>query len=412
MTKSPLPGALSHIRVLDLSRILAGPWAAQMLGDLGAEIIKVERPGVGDDTRGWGPPYVKDADGNDTTDSTYCLSPNRNKQSITVDFTQPEGQKIVRDLASKSDVVIENFKVGGLKKYGLDYESLKPLNPGLIYCSITGFGQTGPYAPRAGYDFLIQGLGGLMSFTGRPDDEPGGGPMKVGVALTDIMTGMYASTAILAALTHRAETGVGQYIDMALLDVQVGVLSNQALNYLHTGKIPQRMGNAHPNVVPYQDFQTSDGYVIIAIGNDRQFSRLAEAMGKPEWGKDPQYSTNAQRVKNRVSLISQMNDITRTRTTDGWVALLEQVGVPCGAINDLEHVFKDTQVVARNMQISMQHPKYGTVPLVGNPIRLSETPVQYKRPPPALGEHTAEVLNELLGIDAEQQEDLRQKKII
>ena len=412
MTKSPLPGALSHIRVLDLSRILAGPWAAQMLGDLGAEVIKVERPGVGDDTRGWGPPYVKDADGHDTTDSTYCLSPNRNKQSITVDFTQPEGQKIVRDLASKSDVVIENFKVGGLKKYGLDYESLKSLNPRLIYCSITGFGQTGPYAPRAGYDFLIQGLGGLMSFTGRPDDEPGGGPMKVGVALTDIMTGMYASTAILAALTNRAETGVGQYIDMALLDVQVGVLSNQALNYLHTGKIPQRMGNAHPNVVPYQDFQTSDGYVIIAIGNDGQFSRLAQAMGKPEWGSDPQYSTNAQRVKNRVNLISQMNDITRTRTTDGWVALLEQVGVPCGAINDLEHVFKDTQVVARNMQISMQHSKYGTVPLVGNPIRLSETPVQYKRPPPALGEHTAEVLNELLGIDAEQQEDLRQKKII
>ena len=412
MTKSPLPGALSHIRVLDLSRILAGPWAAQMLGDLGAEVIKVERPGVGDDTRGWGPPYVKDADGHDTTDSTYCLSPNRNKQSITVDFTQPEGQKIVRDLASKSDVVIENFKVGGLKKYGLDYESLKSLNPRLIYCSITGFGQTGPYAPRAGYDFLIQGLGGLMSFTGRPDDEPGGGPMKVGVALTDIMTGMYASTAILAALTNRAETGVGQYIDMALLDVQVGVLSNQALNYLHTGKIPQRMGNAHPNVVPYQDFQTSDGYVIIAIGNDGQFSRLAQAMGKPEWGSDPQYSTNAQRVKNRVNLISQMNDITRTRTTDGWVALLEQVGVPCGAINDLEHVFKDAQVVARNMQISMQHPKYGTVPLVGNPIRLSETPVQYKRPPPALGEHTAEVLNELLGIDAEQQEDLRQKKII
>jgi crotonobetainyl-CoA:carnitine CoA-transferase CaiB-like acyl-CoA transferase len=412
MTNSSLPGALSHIRVLDLSRILAGPWAAQMLGDLGAEIIKVERPGVGDDTRGWGPPYVKDKDGNDTSDSTYCLSANRNKQSVTIDFTRPEGQKIVRDLAAKSDVVIENFKVGGLKKYGLDYDALKPLNPGLIYCSITGFGQTGPYAPRAGYDFLIQGLGGLMSFTGRPDDEPGGGPMKVGVALTDIMTGMYTSTAILAALTHRAETGVGQYIDMALLDVQVGVLSNQALNYLHTGKVPKRMGNAHPNVVPYQDFQTSDGYVIIATGNDGQFARMAKVMGRAEWASDPKYATNAQRVSNRQTLIASMNDITRTRSTDEWVSLLEQVGVPCGPINDLEHVFKDRQVVARNMQISMQHPRNGTMPLVANPIRLSETPVQYQRPPPALGEHTAEVLDRLLDLDAEAQNELRRTGII
>lgn len=412
MAETATLGALSHIRVLDLSRILAGPWAAQILGDLGAEIIKVERPGVGDDTRGWGPPYVKDADGNETTDSTYCLSANRNKESVTIDFTRPEGQKIVRDLAAKSDVVIENFKVGGLKKYGLDYESLRPLNPRLVYCSITGFGQSGPYAPRAGYDFLIQGLGGLMSFTGRPDDEPGGGPMKVGVALADIMTGMYASTAILAALTHRAETGVGQYIDMALLDVQVGVLSNQAMNYLHTGKLPKRMGNAHPNVVPYQDFHTSDGYMILAVGNDGQFARLAQALGRPEWAKDPRFSTNAQRVSNREVLIEEMNDITRTRTTQAWVALFESLGVPCGPINDLEHVFKDPQVISREMQISMQHPKYGDVPLVANPIHLSETPVRYRNAPPALGEHTAEVLNRLLGIDAEQQSELRKNNII
>ena len=412
MADSVTPGALSHIRVLDLSRILAGPWAAQMLGDLGAEIIKVERPGVGDDTRGWGPPYVKDANGNDTTDSTYCLSANRNKESVTIDFTRPEGQQIVRDLAAKSDVVIENFKVGGLRKYGLDYDSLKPLNPRLVYCSITGFGQNGPYAPRAGYDFLIQGLGGLMSFTGRPDEEPGGGPMKVGVALADIMTGMYASTAILAALTHRAETGVGQYIDLALLDVQVGVLSNQAMNYLHTGKLPRRMGNAHPNVVPYQDFHTSDGYVIIAVGNDAQFARLAKAMDRPEWASDPRFSTNALRVKHRGVLIEEMNHVTRSRTTREWVTLLENLGVPCGPINDLEQVFRDPQVIARKMQISMSHSKYGDMPLVANPIRLSETPVQYHRAPPALGEHTAVVLNRLLDIGPEQQNQLRQNKII
>ena len=405
-------GALSHIRVLDLSRILAGPWAAQILGDFGAEVIKVERPGVGDDTRGWGPPYVKDANGNDTTDSTYCLSANRNKESVTIDFTKPEGQKLVRDLAAKSDVVIENFKVGGLKKYGLDYASLKSINPGLIYCSITGFGQTGPYAPRAGYDFLIQGLGGLMSFTGHADGEPGGGPMKVGVALADIMTGMYASTAILAALTHRAETGVGQHIDLGLLDVQVGVLSNQAMNYLHTGKLPKRMGNAHPNVVPYQDFPTKDGYMILALGNDSQSARLAQAIDKPEWADDPRFSTNAQRVNNRDVLISALSVITRSRTTKEWISLFERLGVPCGPINNLEQVFDDPQVVARNMQISMQHPMYGDMPLVANPIRLSETPVQYRNAPPALGEHTVEVLNRLLDIDPEQLHQLHQDKIV
>jgi crotonobetainyl-CoA:carnitine CoA-transferase CaiB-like acyl-CoA transferase len=286
------------------------------------------------------------------------------------------------------------------------------MNPALIYCSITGFGQTGPYATRAGYDFLIQGLGGLMSFTGRPDDEPGGGPMKVGVALTDIITGMYSATAILAALTFRAETGIGQYIDMALLDVQVGVLSNQAMNYLHTGALPERMGNAHPNVVPYQDFHTNDGYVIIAVGNDTQFARLAQALGKPEWASDPQFSTNAQRVINRGILIDQMNEITATRRTDEWVALLDDAGVPCGPINDLEHVFEDPQVVARRMQISMQHPKYGDVPLVANPMRLSETPVQYRSAPPALGEHTNEVLTRLLDIDSERLSELRRDNIV
>ena len=412
MTGPQVKGALSHIRVLDLSRILAGPWAAQMLGDLGAEVIKVERPGVGDDTRGWGPPYVKDANGNDTTDSTYCLSANRNKKSVTIDFTRHEGQALVRELAAKSDVVIENFKVGGLKKYGLDYESLRQLNRSLIYCSITGFGQSGPYAPRAGYDFLIQGLGGLMSFTGRPDHEAGGGPMKVGVALADIMTGMYTSTAILAALTYRAQSGVGQYIDMALLDVQVGVLSNQAMNYLHTGKVPQRMGNSHPNVVPYQDFHTRDGYVIIAIGNDSQFARLAKALGKPEWADDSDFATNAARVRNRARLIELMNEVTRTRSTEEWVALLESVGVPCGPINDLQHVFEDPQVIAREMQISMRHPKYGELPLVANPIRLSETPVRYHHAPPALGEHTEEVLAELLGVNPDELARLRKDKIV
>ena len=412
MANASAPGALSHIRVLDLSRILAGPWAAQMLGDLGAEIIKVERPGVGDDTRGWGPPYVKDAAGNDTTDSTYCLCANRNKKSVTIDFTREEGQKLVRELAARSDVVIENFKVGGLKKFGLDYDSLKAVNPRLIYCSITGFGQTGPYAPRAGYDFLIQGLGGLMSFTGRADDQPGGGPMKVGVALADIMTGMYSATAILAALTHRAETGTGQYIDMALLDVQVGVLANQAMNYLHTGVLPKRMGNSHPNVVPYQDFHTKDGYVIIAVGNDGQFARLAHALGKPEWASDPRFAANAERVRNRENLISMMNEITRNRTTAEWVSVLEKVSVPCGPINDLEHVFKDPQVVSRHMQMSMQHPKYGNVPLVANPIRLSETPVQYHRAPPALGEHTDEVLSELLDADVHTIARLRADNVI
>lgn len=412
MAESAASGALSHIRVLDLSRILAGPWAAQMLGDLGAEIIKVERPGTGDDTRGWGPPYIKGVDGKDTTDSTYCLSANRNKQSVTIDFTRPEGQQLVRDLAAKCDVVIENFKVGGLAKFGLDYASLKAINPRLVYCSITGFGQTGPYAPRAGYDFLIQGLGGLMSFTGRADDEPGGGPMKVGVALTDIMTGMYASTAILAALSHRDKTGIGQHIDLSLLDVQVGVLSNQAMNYLHTGQLPKRMGNAHPNVVPYQDFPTEDGYMILALGNDSQFAKLVKAIGKAEWASDPRYSTNAQRVANRSTLIPGLGEITRTRTTKAWINLLEGIGVPCGPINNLEQVFEDPQVVARNMQFSMHHPKYGDMPLVANPIRLSETPVRYRHAPPALGEHTGAVLKDVLGIDAVTLEQLQQDKII
>ncbi|MDG6403617.1 CaiB/BaiF CoA-transferase family protein, partial [Pseudomonas quasicaspiana] len=296
-------GALSHIRVLDLSRVLAGPWAGQILADLGAEVIKVERPGSGDDTRAWGPPFLRDAQGESTSEAAYYLSANRNKQSVTIDFTMPEGQKLVRELAAKSDIVIENFKVGGLAAYGLDYASLSAINPGLIYCSITGFGQTGPYAKRAGYDFMIQGLGGLMSLTGRADDQEGAGPVKVGVALTDVMTGVYSSTAILAALAHRDQSGLGQHIDMALLDVQVACLANQALNYLTTGIAPTRLGNAHPNIVPYQDFPTADGDFILTVGNDGQFRKFAEVAGQAQWADDPRFLTNKLRVANRAELI-------------------------------------------------------------------------------------------------------------
>ncbi|WP_134547617.1 CaiB/BaiF CoA transferase family protein, partial [Pseudomonas aeruginosa] len=298
-----MPGALSHIRVLDLSRVLAGPWAGQILADLGAEVIKIERPGSGDDTRAWGPPFLKDAEGNDTSEAAYYLSANRNKKSVTVDFTQPEGQRIVRELAAKADILLENFKVGGLKAYGLDYESLKQVNPKLIYCSITGFGQSGPYAKRAGYDFMIQGLGGLMSLTGRADNEEGAGPVKVGVALTDILTGLYSSTAVLAALAHRDVSGIGQHIDMALLDVQVACLANQTLNYLTTGVPPLRLGNAHPNIVPYQDFPTADGDMILTVGNDSQFRKFAELADHPEWADDPRFATNKARVANREVLI-------------------------------------------------------------------------------------------------------------
>ena len=405
-----MAGALSHIRVLDLSRILAGPWAGQILADLGADVIKVERPGPGDDTRGWGPPWIKDDQGQDTSVASYYLCANRNKRSITVDITQPEGQDIVRRLAAQSDVVLENFKLGGLKQYGLDYDSLKAVNLRLVYCSITGFGQDGPYAPRAGYDFLIQGLGGLMSITGRPDGEPGAGPMKVGVALTDILTGLYATNAVLAALAWREKSGEGQYIDMALLDVQVACLANQAMNYLATGSNPRRMGNAHPSIVPYQDFPTADGHMILAIGNDGQFARFCEVAGRPELAADARFATNRARVENRAELIPLLNEITATRTTTEWIAQLEARAVPCGPINGLAEVFADPQVQARGLAVKMPHPEAGEVPLVASPIRLSKTPVEYRRAPPLVGEHTDEILADL-GVDAAGIAGLRERGV-
>ena len=406
-----MAGALSHIRVLDLSRILAGPWAGQILADLGADVIKVERPGPGDDTRGWGPPWIKDDQGQDTSVAAYYLCANRNKRSITVDITQPEGQDIARRLAAQSDVVLENFKLGGLKQYGLDYDSLKAVNPRLVYCSITGFGQDGPYAPRAGYDFLIQGLGGLMSITGRPDGEPGAGPMKVGVALTDILTGLYATNAVLAALAWREQSGEGQYIDMALLDVQVACLANQAMNYLATGSNPRRMGNAHPSIVPYQDFPTADGHMILAIGNDGQFARFCEVAGRPELAADVRFTTNRARVENRAELIPLLNEITATRTTAEWIAQLEARAVPCGPINGLAEVFADPQVQARGLAVKMPHPEAGEVPLVASPIRLSKTPVEYRRVPPLVGEHTDEILADL-GVDAAGIAGLRERGVV
>ena len=406
-----MAGALSHIRVLDLSRILAGPWAGQILADLGADVIKVERPGPGDDTRGWGPPWIKNDQGQDTSVAAYYLCANRNKRSITVDITQPEGQDIVRRLAAQSDVVLENFKLGGLKQYGLDYDSLKAVNPRLVYCSITGFGQDGPYAPRAGYDFLIQGLGGLMSITGRPDGEPGAGPMKVGVALTDILTGLYATNAVLAALAWREKSGEGQYIDMALLDVQVACLANQAMNYLATGSNPRRMGNAHPSIVPYQDFPTADGHMILAIGNDGQFARFCEVAGRPELAADARFATNRARVENRAELIPLLNEITATRTTTEWIAQLEARAVPCGPINGLAEVFADPQVQARGLAVKMPHSEAGEVPLVASPIRLSKTPVEYRRAPPLVGEHTDEILADL-GVDAAGIAGLREQGVV
>ncbi|WOD11860.1 CaiB/BaiF CoA-transferase family protein [Pseudomonas sp. NyZ704] len=389
-------GALSGLKVLDLSRVLAGPWAGQMLADLGADVVKIERPVMGDDTRAWGPPYLKDTQGRDTSEAAYYLSANRNKRSLAIDFTQPQGQQSLRELVKHADVLIENFKVGGLAAYGLDYASLQAINPRLIFCSITGFGQDGPYAQRAGYDFMIQGLGGLMSVTGRADDEAGAGPVKVGVALTDILTGLYASNAILAALAERERSGQGQYIDLALLDVQVACLANQGLNYLTTGQSPRRMGNAHPNIVPYQDFPTADGDFILTVGNDAQFAKFCGVAGHPEWALDGRFASNAARVAHRVELIPLIRQVTVFRTTAQWIADLEEAGVPCGPINNLEQVFADPQVQARGLKIRMEHPLSGELELVANPIRLSRTPVSYRLPPPMLDQHGSEVLREWL----------------
>lgn len=407
-----MSGALAGLRVLDLTRVLAGPWASQIFGDLGAEVLKIERPGGGDDTRAWGPPFLRDAGGRETAESAYFVSANRNKKSVCVDITKPEGQMLIRRLAERSDVLIENFKVDGLKQYGLDYQSLSKVNPRLVYCSITGFGQTGPYAPRPGYDFLIQGMGGLMSITGRKHGEPGAGPQKVGVALTDILTGLYSVVSILAAIHHRQETGKGQRIDMALLDVQVASLANQNMNFLSTGKPPVRMGNAHPNIVPYQDLPTSDGAMIVAVGNDRQFAALCEAVGHPEWATDDRFTTNALRVENREAIIVLLSTATAKRTTKEWVAICEGAGVPCGPINDLQAVFDDPQVIQRQLKIEMAHPTAGTISLVGNPMRLSETPVEYQLPPPLVGEHTIAVLEQVLHMAYEEVRDLASMGIV
>ena len=407
-----MSGALSHIRVLDLTRVLAGPWAGQVLADLGAEVIKIERPGSGDDTRAWGPPFLKDAEGRDTSEAAYYLTANRNKQSVTIDFTQPQGQRLVRELAAQCDVVLENFKVGGLAAYGLDYAALKQVNPKLIYCSITGFGQDGPYAKRAGYDFMIQGLGGLMSITGRPEGEEGAGPMKVGVALTDILTGLYATVGVLAALNHREQTGIGQHVDLALLDVQVACLANQAMNFLTSGVPPRRLGNAHPNIVPYQDFPSADGDFLLAVGNDSQFRKFCEVAGQREWADDSRFISNKARVANRDVLIPLIRQATVFKTTAEWIAALEQAGVPCGPINNLAEVFADAQVQARGLRIDMPNSLGGTTPQVASPLRLSATPVEYRNAPPLLGEHTDTVLQRLLQLSTEQVAALRRAGVL
>ncbi|HEY2928113.1 CaiB/BaiF CoA transferase family protein [Piscinibacter sp.] len=392
---------LSGVRVLDLSRVLAGPWCTQTLADLGADVIKVERPGSGDDTRGWGPPFLKDREGHDTAEAAYYLGTNRNKRSITVDIAQPAGQALIRDLAAHCDVFVENFKVGDMARYGLDAAALCALNPALVYCSITGFGQTGPYRERAGYDYAIQGIGGLMSVTGERDDLPGGGPQKVGVAVADLFTGMYATVALLAALRHRERTGVGQVVDMALLDAQVAMLANLGANYLATGVAPARAGNAHQNIVPYQVFEVADGHLILAVGNDSQFAKFCEVAGTAELASDPRFARNQGRVRHRQTLVPLLATVMKQRTKGDWLSALEAAKVPCGAINNLAEVFADPQVNARDMTVDVAHPLAGSLRLVASPMKLSATPVRYRRAPPLLGEHTDEVLREFGWTDAQ-----------
>jgi crotonobetainyl-CoA:carnitine CoA-transferase CaiB-like acyl-CoA transferase len=387
--------ALSHIKVLDLSRILAGPWASQLLADLGAEVIKVERPEVGDDTRSWGPPFLKDESGRDTAESAYYLCTNRGKQSVCIDMKSAEGQETIRQLADQCDVVLENFKVGGAASFGIDYDTLAARNPGLVYCSITGFGQTGPNKNRPGYDFLVQAMGGLMSVTGQADGEAGAGPQKVGVALTDIMTGLYAAIGILAALSERDRSGVGQFVDLALLDVTAATLANQASNYLVGSIVPGRLGNAHPNIVPYQSFVAADGHLIVAVGNDGQFARFVTELGCPELAADARFKTNQLRVQHRETLIPLLQRPMLERSKAEWLAAFERVQVPAGPINSVEEVFAEPQIQAREMQITLPHPQNPGLQVVGNPIKLSRTPVEYQRPPPRLGEHTEEVLARL-----------------
>jgi formyl-CoA transferase len=398
--------------VLDLTRVLAGPWCTQLFADLGADVIKVERPGSGDDTRAWGPPYLKDSGGSDTSEAAYYLAANRGKRSVTIDIAKPDGQALVRKLAQKSDIIVENYKVGQLAKYGLDYASLAALDPRLVYCSITGFGQDGPHSDRPGYDFIIQGMGGFMSITGERDDLPGGGPQKAGVAVSDLMTGMYATVAILAAVAHRERSGQGQHIDMALFDTTLAMLANMNMNYLTSGKAPGRAGNAHQNIVPYQVFKASDGYVIIAVGNDAQYARFCEVAGRPGLAADPRYQRNAERVRNRAELVAEIEKIVRTRTAADWAEALDRVGVPCGPINDIAQALADPQVAARALRIDLPHPLAGRVPMVASPIKMSATPPAYQRPPPTLGEHTADVLRELAGVDANELERLRAAGVV
>jgi crotonobetainyl-CoA:carnitine CoA-transferase CaiB-like acyl-CoA transferase len=382
-----------------------------MLADLGAEVIKIERPNQGDDTRHWGPPYLQDQDGNNSSDAAYFFCTNRGKQSVTVDITEPQGQEIIRQLAVQCDVLIENYKVGGLEKYGLDYGSLAEINPRLIYCSITGFGQTGPYAERPGYDFLIQGMGGLMSITGEPDSE-NGGPVKVGVAVTDLFTGLYAANAIQGALLERHQSGLGQYIDLALLDVQAAVLANQASNYLTGGTVPGRLGNAHPNIVPYQAFATADGHLILAVGNDSQFRRLCTVLDMPDWADNSDYATNSARVVNRQSLCGEISQRLTQHDSAHWLHLLEQHQVPCGPINSIDQVFQDPQILARNMLVTMEDKRAGEVQLVGNPINYSRSGIEYTVPPPILGDNTDSVLGEYLEYSELEISTLRNKSII
>ncbi len=407
-----MPSPLSHLRVLDLTRVLAGPWCTQLLADLGADVVKVERPGTGDDTRAWGPPYLKDAEGNDTSEAAYYLSANRGKRSVTIDLAQAAGQDLVRGLAQQSDVLVENYKVGQLAKYGLDYASLSALNPRLIYCSITGFGQTGPYRDRAGYDFIIQGMGGFMSITGERDALPGGGPQKAGVAISDLMTGMYSAVAILAAVSERERTGHGRHIDMALFDTMVAMLANMNMNYLATGKAPGRAGNAHQNIVPYQVFAASDGHVIVAVGNDGQFTKFCEVAGCPHLASDPRYARNADRVRNRADLVPLLEDIVRQKPMQFWAERLEAAGVPCGPINSIAQALADPQIVARGLQVERPHPLAGSVPLVASAITLDGERAASALPPPTLGQHTRAVLRERLGLPDEAVEALARQRVI
>jgi crotonobetainyl-CoA:carnitine CoA-transferase CaiB-like acyl-CoA transferase len=407
-----MPGPLSHIRVLDLSRVLAAPWAGQNLADLGAEVIKVERPGKGDDSRSYAPPFLKDPQGRETRESAYFCAANRGKKSITVNLTKPEGQHIVRKLAQASDVLLENYKVGDLARYGLGYQDLAPLNPGIIYCSVTGFGQTGPYRERPGYDFMAQGMGGLMSITGERDDLPGGGPQRVGVPIIDLTTGMYASIAVCAALAHRAVTGKGQWIDVALFDSCAAFLANQAMNYLATGQSPGRLGNAHPNIVPYQTFKTRDGSIILACGNDNLFNKFCEVAGCAHLTQDPRYSTNAERVKNRAEITRLLDEVFSRRTTRAWVELLDAAGVPTGPINSVAEVFREPQAVARGLKIELDHATAGKIALVASPMRFSETPITYDLAPPALGQHTDEILRDTLGMSDVQIAQLREDGVV